>query len=411
MKKLMRVAVVAAVMAISVMGPAEAQQACGTSTTPVCTPNSVMFWDPVTTNADGTPITDLGGYDVLMCPTTPCTMDTTGVVKQNVGIPSNACAHAAGPVAPPCIRLGDLPNLGGPGTKNFSVDAYDTTGNVLTSSNTLSAIYSDSVTPPPPGASGALALVQGTPDAVGVPFTATWSSGAGAVSYKWWATFTSSPNYELLVSTSADRSNPVALNGYPASGNVYVFISPESGVTQVRFFLDDPTMTGAPRQTEGIVPFDFAGTDASGLAIPFDTTSIGAGSHTITAAVDSAGGTQVVSATFNDGSSQLSGTTSGTSTTFKMPYHPSGAVAPGMFCVRSVSPGGESSNACAQFTVPATILQPVAITTTSLPTAALNHSYSNVLVAAGGQQPYTWSMTSGALLGLSLNPIAAKITS
>src|SRR4029453_16893505 len=53
------------------------------------------------------------------------------------------------------------------------------------------------------------------------------------------ATFSSSASYTLLVSTSADRSSPVALNGFTASGNIYVFTSPTSGVPGARFFLDD----------------------------------------------------------------------------------------------------------------------------------------------------------------------------
>jgi large repetitive protein len=120
------------------------------------------------------------------------------------------------------------------------------------------------------------------------------------------ATFTvsngSTSNFQLLVSTSPDRSNPVALNGYSATGNIYVFTSPTSGVTRVRFFLDNPSMTGAPRQTESAAPFDFAGTAANDLANPFNTGSLAAGSHTITAAIDTAAGTTVLTGTFTVGS-------------------------------------------------------------------------------------------------------------
>ena len=35
------------------------------------------------------------------------------------------------------------------------------------------------------------------------------------------------------------------------------------------------------------------------------------------------------------------------------------------------------------------------ITTDSLPNATIGQSYSEVLVAAGGKKPYTWSLTNG----------------
>jgi len=106
--------------------------------------------------------------------------------------------------------------------------------------------------------------------------------------------------FELVVSLSPDRSNPAALEGATASGDIYVFTRPDDGVTRVRFYLDDPARSGPPLKTETNGPFDLAGTvKKSGLAIPFDTTTIADGAHTVTAALDvSGGGTQVVSAAF-----------------------------------------------------------------------------------------------------------------
>jgi hypothetical protein len=106
-------------------------------------------------------------------------------------------------------------------------------------------------------------------------------------------------SYALVWSGQANRTGPVALDGAQVSGNIYAFVTPETGVTRVRFYLDNPGMTGAPRQTEAIAPFDFAGTAASELANPFDTASTANGPHTITAAIDrTAGGTEVIHATF-----------------------------------------------------------------------------------------------------------------
>ena len=102
--------------------------------------------------------------------------------------------------------------------------------------------------------------------------------------------------YDLVVSTSATRSGAVPLHGYTAKGNIYVFVTPESGATQVRFRLD-----GNPYMVENQAPFDLAGTSsASGRpAVPFDTRTVAQGSHTVSADVDKAGGgTDVLTATF-----------------------------------------------------------------------------------------------------------------
>src|SRR4029453_6735238 len=78
------------------------------------------------------------------------------------------------------------------------------------------------------------------------------------------ATFAGGAAYALLVSTSANRASPVELNGFNATGNIYVFTSPESGASEVRFFLDDPAMTGSPFHTEGAAPWDFNATAGGG---------------------------------------------------------------------------------------------------------------------------------------------------
>jgi hypothetical protein len=104
----------------------------------------------------------------------------------------------------------------------------------------------------------------------------------------------------LVVSTSSNRSNSVPLNGLAVSGNLYVsyvLISPTAAtkpVTQVQFWLDDPTPsspTGSPVMTQRRSPFDFAGTGVDGTANPFSTTGLSKGIHTITARVTLSDGT------------------------------------------------------------------------------------------------------------------------
>ena len=54
---------------------------------------------------------------------------------------------------------------------------------------------------------------------------------------------------------------------------------------------------------------------------------------------------------------------------------------------------------------------PLAITTTSLPSATVGTPYSATLAATGGTKPFTWSLTSGKLpTGLSLSPSTGAVT-
>src|SRR5687767_7299223 len=63
-------------------------------------------------------------------------------------------------------------------------------------------------------------------------------------------------SYVLLLSASPDRSAPLSLQGQTVSGNIYVFTSPGTGVSRVRFWIDKPSMTGTPYKTEANAPHD-----------------------------------------------------------------------------------------------------------------------------------------------------------
>jgi hypothetical protein len=57
-----------------------------------------------------------------------------------------------------------------------------------------------------------------------------------------------------------------------------------------------------------------------------------------------------------------------------------------------------------------TIVPHVGVTTTTLPRAWVNHSYSTTLAAAGGVRPYSWAVIGGALpAGLTLNTTTGTI--
>ena len=113
-----------------------------------------------------------------------------------------------------------------------------------------------------------------------------------------WPLAADAATYDILVSASTTRSGATPLQGKTVSGTIYVFVSPETGITQVRFYLDDPQRTRTPIRVENIAPFDFAGTGGNGAAGPYGTTALANGQHTITAAIDRSGGTDVVTSTF-----------------------------------------------------------------------------------------------------------------
>lgn len=105
--------------------------------------------------------------------------------------------------------------------------------------------------------------------------------------------------FELMLSPSPDRSNPMALNGATVVGDIYVFVPDLGNVSQVRFYLDNPQATGTPTQTENLAPYDLAG-GSSTQAQPFDTTTLADGSHTLTAeVVTTDNGTHVLSDFFS----------------------------------------------------------------------------------------------------------------
>ena len=95
--------------------------------------------------------------------------------------------------------------------------------------------------------------------------------------------------YELLKSLSSNRANAVPLANSTTSAvgeNIYVFVSPQTGISKVSFYLDDPAMSGTPRQVESYAPWDFAGTGTTTtVAKPFNTAPLTAGTHTITAKI------------------------------------------------------------------------------------------------------------------------------
>jgi hypothetical protein len=89
----------------------------------------------------------------------------------------------------------------------------------------------------------------------------------------------------LMVSTQANRSGAVEMVTGRLSGRVAIFLKADSPVREVRFFLDDPSRTRAPRLVDGSAPYDFAGASPDGSAVLFDTASLPSGRHVFSAQV------------------------------------------------------------------------------------------------------------------------------
>jgi Right handed beta helix region len=87
----------------------------------------------------------------------------------------------------------------------------------------------------------------------------------------------------LLASLNPDRSNAVRLDGSTLKGKIYVFVGDSNALDKVDFYLDSSRRTKPPVRTDTNPPFDFAGTAADDTALPYDTTKLADGSHTIRA--------------------------------------------------------------------------------------------------------------------------------
>jgi lysophospholipase L1-like esterase len=212
-------------------------------------------------------------------------------------------------------EVNSLPELNlSPSVMSFTAQAGGSTGSQtlsLTTSDGGSATYSItdnadwlSVTPTSGATPGTLTAVI---DAAGLSvgtYTATVTAEAGgyaSVTVPVTLTVSSaSSSYDLQLSEVSNRSGAVLLNGTSVQGNIYVFVSPESGISRVSFYIDDPQMSGTPTKVEGIAPYDLGGTaDATLLALPFNSASLSDGPHQMTARVElSTGGSQVVNASF-----------------------------------------------------------------------------------------------------------------
>lgn len=111
-------------------------------------------------------------------------------------------------------------------------------------------------------------------------------------------------NYELLVSSSANRSGATALDGAQLEEASYVFVSPADHISEASFYLDNPAQSSVDR-VDGSAPFDLVGGSQS-TAQPLDIDDLAPGAHALTVVLTRTNGTTVdVSATFTVGGTVL----------------------------------------------------------------------------------------------------------
>jgi hypothetical protein len=106
----------------------------------------------------------------------------------------------------------------------------------------------------------------------------------------------------LFSGPAPDRQPAVRLQGATVQGSAYLFAGPDPGLSQTRFYLDDPTPgnpSGTPYRVEDISKFDLEGTAPDANANPFDTFKLKNGSRTLSAEmVLTSGSVEVYKATF-----------------------------------------------------------------------------------------------------------------
>ncbi|PHQ13885.1 fibronectin type III domain-containing protein [Marinobacter profundi] len=100
--------------------------------------------------------------------------------------------------------------------------------------------------------------------------------------------------YGLWVSDNPQRTGARPLESAQLQGEQYVFTSPDTDVTRVRFYLDDVSGTGTVTKTENLAPFDLAGTAPDDTAYPYDTAALADGNHELGARLTLAGGLEIL---------------------------------------------------------------------------------------------------------------------
>ncbi|MBD8061609.1 Kelch repeat-containing protein [Oceanitalea stevensii] len=103
---------------------------------------------------------------------------------------------------------------------------------------------------------------------------------------------------QISFSLEKKRKSPSVLDGATVDGVIHPFLTADTGVTAVSWWLDDPAAAGQPVRTDTTSPFDYAPGSTSHASGSFDTAALPDGEHTITAHVTTGAGVVTRHATF-----------------------------------------------------------------------------------------------------------------
>jgi hypothetical protein len=186
-----------------------------------------------------------------------------------------SCAQGTLRIVSASYGLTDASFCGGPNAQpwsvNCAIDVADTLGQACQAKSTCSVLVTGQEV-----CAGASKYLQ-----------VIWTCDTGIVQLK-----LNNRNTNILVSNVATRVSPVPLHMLTVGGDqLYIFLDPPTGVSQVRFYLD---RTDQVFSTETAAPFDFR------AGFPWNSSGVINGQHRIVAAISFAdGGNGSVDATFN----------------------------------------------------------------------------------------------------------------